>query len=213
MGAKDATSTSPRRPRADGIRSREAILEGAARLATVEGLDGLSIGRLSTEIGMSKSGLFAHFGSKQDLQLATIDHAEEFFDRVVIDPAMTAAPGLARMRALSESFFAYLESGVFPGGCFFASVAAELAPREGPVRERIRDFSVRFTGLLAAEAAAARDRGEVAASTDPEQLAFEVDSLMLGANSAFALFGDPAVIDRARTGIEAILKGAGGGRA
>jgi AcrR family transcriptional regulator len=212
MGAEAATTTSPRRRRADGIRSREAILDGAARLATVEGLDGLSIGRLSAEIGMSKSGLFAHFGSKQDLQVATVGYGEEYFDREVIGPAMTAEPGLARVRALSESFFAYLESGVFPGGCFFASAAAELAPREGPVRDRIRDFLARFTGLLAAEAAMARERGEVDASIDPEQLAFEVDSLMLGANSAFVLFGDPAVIERARIGIEAILKGAGGDR-
>ena len=203
--------TSPRRRRADGIRTREAILDGATRLATVEGLDGLSIGRLSAEIGMSKSGLYAHFGSKQDLQLATIDAAEELFEREVTGPAIAAEAGIARVRALCERFFEYLR--VYPGGCFFASAAAELAPREGPVRERIQEFLAGFGGRFAAEVAAARDRGELDASADPEQLAFEIDSMLLGANAAFVMFGDPVAIERARTGIEGILKGAGGERA
>ena len=199
MGTEAATHiTSPRRRRADGIRSREAILDGASRLATVEGLDGLSIGRLSAEIGMSKSGLYAHFGSKEQLQLATIDYAEGVFDRGVIEPALEAPAGRERVVALSEAFFRYLQA--FPGGCFFASAAAELAPREGPVRERIRDFSGRFMGLL---------EHELSDRADPAQLAFEIDALMLGANAAYVLFGDPAAIDRARAGIDRVLEAAG----
>jgi AcrR family transcriptional regulator len=180
--------------RADGIRSREAILDGASRLATVEGLDGLSIGRLSDEIGMSKSGLYAHFGSKEQLQLATIDYAEAIFQREVIDPALAAPAGRERVIALSEAFFEYLQA--VPGGCFFASAAAELAPREGPVRERIRAFLTGFIGLIE------RELGDA-------QLAFEVDALMLGANASYTLFGDPAAIDRARAGIERTLEAAG----
>ena len=204
----DAETLPRRRARADGVRSRAAILAGAARLATVEGLDGLSIGGLSDEIGMSKSGLYAHFGSKLDLQLATVDYAEEVFDREVVGPGLDHAPGLPRVRGVCEAFFRYLEDDVFPGGCFFASAAAELGPRKGPVRDRIREFAIRFVGLLEAELEMARTGGDLAAAAEPAQLAFELDALMLGANSAYILFGDPAAIERARAGVERLLDAA-----
>jgi len=196
-------TTTERRQRSDGQRSRAAILEGATRLATVDGLEGLSIGRLSAEIGMSKSGLYAHFGSKEELQLATVGAAEQVFDREVITPALAAAPGLPRVRALVERFFGYIE--LYPGGCFFASTAVELAGREGPVRERIREFVTRFIGVLEAELAVAIDAGELGADVDPAQLAFELDALMLGANNGFVLFGDRAPIEMARAAIERAL--------
>jgi AcrR family transcriptional regulator len=203
----DADTLPQRRRRADGIRSREAILDGASRLATVEGLDGLSIGRLSSEIGMSKSGLYAHFGSKEQLQLATIGYAEGIFDRDVIEPGLRAAAGRARVIAWCEAFFDYLRA--FPGGCFFASAAAELAPREGPVRDRIREFVAGFIGLFEGELETARTAGELDANADAAQLAFEIDSMLLGANSAFVLFGGEAAIERARAGIERLLEAAG----
>src|SRR3954465_14746757 len=112
----------PRRRRSDGERSRTAILHEAARLATVEGLDGLSIGRLADAVGMSKSGLFAHFGSKEELQLATIETAWALFGELVIAPALAAPTGLERLVALTENFLRHVEESVFPGGCFFASV-------------------------------------------------------------------------------------------
>src|SRR6185369_636927 len=115
-----------RRRRSDGERSRTAILDQAARLATVEGIEGLSLGRLADAVGMSKSGLFAHFRSKEELQLATIETADAIFQAEVVDPARDAPPGIPRLRALGEAFLAHLERGVFPGGCFFASVAAEI---------------------------------------------------------------------------------------
>src|ERR1051326_1281146 len=115
---------------------RAAILDEAARLATVEGLAGLSIARLADAVGMSKSGLFAHFGSKEDLQLATIETASAIFAAEVIEPAYDAPPGLARLRALAERFLAHVEGRVFPGGCFFASVAAEMDTHPGPVRDQ-----------------------------------------------------------------------------
>src|SRR3954451_8462415 len=114
-------ATKERKRRSDGVRSRNAILREAAQLATVEGLAGLSIARLADAVGMSKSGLFAHFGSKEELQLATIDTASEIFTEQVIAPALTAAGGLERLRALAERFLIHVEENVFPGGCFFAS--------------------------------------------------------------------------------------------
>src|SRR3954470_20735610 len=112
---------SPRRQRSDGERSRAAILHEAARLATVEGLDGLSLARLADAVGMSKSGLFAHFGSKEELQLATVEAARTTFDELVVSPAAEAAPGLPRLRAYIERFLDHVQEGVFPGGCFFIS--------------------------------------------------------------------------------------------
>src|SRR5262245_2029781 len=121
----------PRRRRSDGERSRSAILREAAQLATVEGLDGLSISRLADAVGMSKSGLFAHFGSKEELQLATIEAARAVFVEQVIEPASAAPPGLERLRQLAENFLRHVEGSVFLGGCFFASVAAEMDTRPG----------------------------------------------------------------------------------
>src|SRR5215475_8411949 len=113
-------SSAPRHPRADGERARAAILRAAASLATVDGLEGLSIGNLAAAIGMSKSGLYAHFGSKQELQLATVAEAERIFDEEVVQPALAARPGVAQLAAVCEAFFGYLQDRTFPGGCFFA---------------------------------------------------------------------------------------------
>src|SRR6476659_9854704 len=117
--------------RSKGQLSRENILLAAAKLATTKGLDGLSIGDLAAEVGMSKSGLYAHFKSKEDLELATIDTAAEIFEREVLQRGMSAPAGLPRLRALVDSFLAHLERRVFPGGCFFAAVAMELDSRPG----------------------------------------------------------------------------------
>src|SRR5579862_8875519 len=127
------TDLGPRKRRADGEKSRNAILREAAQLATVEGLGGISIGRLATAVGMSKSGLFAHFGSKQELQLATIEVAGDVYNELVVAPALREPTGLGRLQALVEHFLEHVESDVYPGGCFFASVAAEMDTHPGPV--------------------------------------------------------------------------------
>src|SRR5262249_19241028 len=111
-----------RKRRSDGERSRNTILREAAQLATVEGIDGLSISRLADAVGMSKSGLFAHFDSKEELQLATIQTAGALFSERVIEPASVAPTALERLRQLAENFLRHVEGNVFPGGCFFASV-------------------------------------------------------------------------------------------
>jgi AcrR family transcriptional regulator len=191
---------SRRKPRADGERTRRAILITAARLATVEGLDGLSIGRLAQETGMSKSGLFAHFGSKEELQLATIAVADEIFEEDVLRPAL-AAEGLGRVEALCDRFLAHVERGVFPGGCFFASAAAELDTRPGRVRDRVVAVLRAWTGMMEEAIAAAVAAGEADPGTDPAQLAFEVNALLAEANGRHLLSGDPAAFAMARRGI------------
>jgi len=140
--------TRQRKPREDGLRSRATILNAAARLATVEGLEGLSIGRLAEHIGMSKSGLYAHFGSKEELQLATIETASEIFQAQVVGPTESVESPLARLEALCEAFVEHLARRVFPGGCFFASAAAEFDTHPGPVKEVIASYSKGWLELL-----------------------------------------------------------------
>ena len=129
-------------PHSKGQSSRATILLAAAKLATTKGLDGLSIGDLAAEVGMSKSGLYAHFKSKEELELATIETASDIFDREVLRPAMAAPAGSQRIRALADSFLAHLERRVFPGGCFFAAVAMELDTRPGPARDRVVEVQI-----------------------------------------------------------------------
>src|SRR5574338_1431741 len=158
----DTTATRRRAPRSDGIRTRQAILEEAARLATVEGLDGLSLARLAERVGMSKSGLFAHFGSKEERELATVERATEIFDEVVVRPAADLEDGLERLRALLESFLGHVEVAVFPGGCFFASASAELDTRAGPVRERALGVVSEWTESLEGAVRDAQGEGLIA---------------------------------------------------
>jgi AcrR family transcriptional regulator len=202
------TTSKSRKPRSDGERSRSAILHEAARLATVEGIDGLSISRLADAVGMSKSGLFAHFGSKEELQLATIDTAGAIFAEYVLEPAAAAPTGLERLRQLAENFLRHVEGDVFPGGCFFASVAAELDTRPGPVRDRAIRVVEEWVLLLEEAARDAQVEGAIDASEDPVQLAFEVDAFLLLANAHFVISGDPAALDRARRAIERRLAAA-----
>jgi AcrR family transcriptional regulator len=194
-------STTERRRRSDGERSRRAILDASARLATVEGIDGLSIGGLARAIGMSKSGLYAHFGSKEELQLATIATAEEVFNADVIAPAMQSDDGLPRAQALCERFLSHVERGVFPGGCFFSSVAAELDTRPGPVRDRIATFLSEWVELIASSLAAAQRQGDLNSDASIDQIAFELNAMLAQANAVFLLYGDRKAFDLARRAI------------
>ena len=188
----------PRQRRADGERTRRAILSRAASLATVDGLEGLSIGNLAAATGISKSGLYAHFGSKQELQLATVEEAERILEEEVVQPALAAAPGLGQLAAACEAFFSYVERRVFPGGCFFAATSLEMGARPGPVRDRLATVQSDFTALLRTFAATAIKQHELAASEDPDRLAFELHSILLGADTKFVLHDDPAVMSLAR---------------
>jgi AcrR family transcriptional regulator len=197
------TTPSPgsgRRQRSDGEKSRAAILDAATRLATVEGLDGLSIGRLAEHTGMSKSGLYAHFGSKEELQLATIDAASEIFVREVIEPARSAE-GSARLEALADAFLSYLDRRVFPGGCFFAAAQAELDTHPGPVREKLRETGRRWLDYIERQVRGAQEMGDLRADEDAAQLAFELDAMLKMATAVFVLQDDPTALDRARRGV------------
>src|SRR4051812_17680701 len=188
-----------RRRRADGERTRSAILRGAASLATIDGLDGLSIGNLASAIGMSKSGLYAHFGSKEELQLATVAEAERILGEEVIESALAARPGLAQLAAACEAFLSYVQRRVFPGGCFFAATSMEMGARPGPVKDRLAAIQSEFTELLRSFAATALEQDELPAGEDPDRLAFELHAVLLGADTKFVLHDDPAVLDLARS--------------
>jgi AcrR family transcriptional regulator len=195
-----------RKPREDGLRSRKTILDAAARLATVEGLEGLSIGRLAEHIGMSKSGLYAHFGSKEELQLATVETASEIFREQVVQPTEAVERPLARLEALCEAFVEHLERRVFPGGCFFASAAAEFDTHPGPVKEEIASSARDWLALLEDLVAQAQHDGELDPSDDAAQIAFELDAYLLMANTYFLLENEPASLDRARAAVRARLE-------
>ena len=187
-----------RRRRSDGEHSRAVILDAAARLATVEGIEGLSIGRLADEVGMSKSGLFAHFGSKEELQLATVEAAEEVFTAQVTAAAATAASARERLDRLLDAYLRYLVRDTFPGGCFFASVLAEVDMRPGPVRDRLVAFLGEWLGQLGRTVREAQAEGALDAAEDPEQLVFEIEAILLYANAQHVVSRAAEPIDRAR---------------
>jgi AcrR family transcriptional regulator len=205
-GATKQRKPAARRQRSDGERSRAAILNEAARLATVEGISGLSLSRLADAVGMSKSGLFAHFGSKEELQLATIETANGIFDEQVLDQAAKTSGGLERLRALLDSYLRYVESGTFPGGCFFASVIVEVSMQPGAVRDRLVAFMADWIGRLEAAVRDAQREGELDESEDPAQLAFELESFLLLANTQFTVAQSHEPIARGQRAIERRLE-------
>jgi AcrR family transcriptional regulator len=171
-------------------------------MATVEGLDGLSLARLADAVGMSKSGLFAHFGSKEELQLATIDAASTIFDELVIEPAGKEAAGLPRLRAYVALFLQHVEEAVFPGGCFFVSAMGELDAQPGPARDGALAFSQRWLALLAQQVMEAQATGELDPTADPSQIAFELNAYMVLGNMQFVATSNPAALDRVRVAVE-----------
>jgi AcrR family transcriptional regulator len=179
-----------------GSQTRASILDRAVHLASVEGLEGLTIGRLAAELRMSKSGLFGHFGSKQELQLATIGAAAARFKGRVIDPALELPDGAPRLRAMAERYLDQLQD--YPGGCFWAATSAEYDDRPGPVRDAIAGALEAWTGELERQA-------KIAGVEHPERFAFELFSLVMGANARYRLSGDERVFGYAREALERLL--------
>ena len=202
-----------RRPRADGERTRGAILRAAASLATVDGLEGLSIGNLAAAIGMSKSGMYAHFGSKQELQLATVEEAGRILAEEVVQPALAAPPGLAQLVAVCDAFFDYLQRRVFPGGCFFVAAALEMGTRPGPVKERVAALQSEFVALVRGFAVTAVEQHELPTREDPDRLAFELYGIMLAADTNFVLHDDPKALKLAGQIVRQRLGVSNGGNA
>lgn len=176
-----------RRPR--GLKTRHAILRKAVNLASLEGLEGLTIGKLASALGISKSGLFAHFGSKEDLQCAVVEAAREIFVEKVIRPAYEFH-GLKRLRTLCENWLAYGEGKIFAGGCFFSAASLEFDDRPGRVRDRIVELMKKWLGNLEHAAYDAQLEGEIRKEVDVHKLAFEIQALAMGANWSSRLFRD-----------------------
>ncbi|HEY6379293.1 MAG TPA: TetR/AcrR family transcriptional regulator, partial [Candidatus Dormibacteraeota bacterium] len=191
---------------ARGLETRQSILVAASAIASVEGLEGLTLGRLAAELSMSKSGLFAHFGSKEELQLATIEHARQLYVDQVILPALARPRGIAALHGLCDEYVALMERRVFPGGCFFAGAMAEFDARPGIVRDTIASVQRRWLDLLESAARDAIHNGELEGGIDPAQLGFELEAAMLSANWYFHLYGDTAFFTRARSAVQGAIR-------
>ncbi len=189
-----------------GERTRHTILDVAASLATEEGLEPLSIGRLAEATELSKSGLYAHFGSKEELQLATVDHAAALFVREVIAPAREAPRGLARVWALCENMIDYSERQVFPGGCFFAATSSEFNNRPGHVRDRIQTMVRTWLSYLEHAVEQAQETGELTQGLSARALAFQLDAFAQAANAQYQLFQTDAVFGEARRAVRERLE-------
>lgn len=201
----------PRR-RSDGEQTHAAILEAAMRLASIEGLSSLTIGRLAREVGASRSGVFAHFRSKQRLQQETIAAASEVFEREVVRPGLDAPEGLAQLEGFCEAYLSYVERQVFPGGCFFAQLLAEFDAPEGAIHDEVATFQQGGVALLEDLIGTAQQHGELDPSVDPGQLAFELYAPLELANYFSTLHRDPTIVDRGRKAVRAGLRGAGWSR-
>ena len=189
-----------------GQETHQNILKAALHITSMEGLESLSIGRLATELGMSKSGLFAHFGSKEGLQLATLEAAREIIVKKVIQPAIQEPSGIPRLWNLCMRWVDYMESGVFKGGCIFAGASAEFDGRPGPVRDLVEKNMGDWLQSIAKLVNKAVEKKELNATVDAEQLAFEINSLFIGANWSLQLFKDKTACRKARRAIEKRLR-------
>jgi len=189
-----------------GERTRESILRVAVDLASMEGLEGLTIGRLASALKMSKSGLFAHFGSKQDLQLATVAMASEIFKEKVVLPALAENKGMPRLWALCERWLSHVENKVFAGGCFFTAASFEFDSRPGPVRASIVEAMSQWLSTLARAIAEAQEIGHLKAEVKANQLALEIYSMAVGGHWASQLLGQRTALANARETIRTRLQ-------
>jgi AcrR family transcriptional regulator len=186
--------------------TKQRILDRAAALASTEGLERVTIGRLADDLGMSKAGLYGHFGSKERLQLETLAFSARVFARHVTVPAERAPAGLPRLWALCTMYLDYVANGVFPGGDFFVTVANEYDTRPGPIRDEIARVIGQWMGLLETLASRAVELGHLV-QCDPVQVAFEIEAMLVAGNHVYRLNDDPRALDLARTGIAQRLEG------
>jgi len=195
----------PRRSQADVADSRASAVEAAIDLASVEGLEGITIGRLAGELAMSKSGLIGRFGDKEALQRAVLAAAVQRFTDAVWRPAARSAPGLPRLEAIVEAWIGHLRGDVFPGGCFVTTASVEYDARPGALHDDVAAAVGRWLGVLRAEAARAREDGDLPADRDPADVAFELHSLASGGSVAGRLTGDAGALDRTRAAMRRVL--------
>jgi AcrR family transcriptional regulator len=200
-------SMSPRKSAAEALGTRDRIIRRSTAIASVTGLEGLTIGRVASDLGMSKAGVLGHFGSKEALQLAALDGASAVFARLVWQPAEREPAGLARLTAICEGWIRYLdrERELFPGGCLFTTAAVEFDARQGPLHDAVARLFRRWSGRLRIEVRAAVHNGELPPDTDPEQIAFEILGVFMALNHALQLFADTHATDRTRQALGRLL--------
>lgn len=186
--------------------TRAAVTATAVDLASIEGLEGLTIGGLAGEMAMQKSSVFSLFGSKHELQLATLEAAVEQFTNEVWGPVADERPGMARLLALCDSWLAYHEREVMPGGCFLTTATIEFDARPGPLRDAVASVMKRWLGVLEREVALAVDAGDLPAGTEPADVAFQLNALASAASYGFQLSRDPEVLRRARRSMRRTLR-------
>jgi AcrR family transcriptional regulator len=186
--------------------SRADTLDAAVQLASIVGLEGLTIGALAERLEMSKSGLIGRFGSKQELQLAALAQAAKVFREAVYEPAVARRTGLERLAAICDAWVVYLADPPFPGGCFLTTASVEFDARPGPVRDEVKRVMRRWIRVLEREARTAIDAGELPGDRDPGAVAFTLNALAVGANCHFQLHRDPAALQRARRAMADVLE-------
>ncbi|MFJ6838443.1 TetR/AcrR family transcriptional regulator [Streptomyces sp. NPDC091209] len=196
---------SPRKSVAETAATRDRILKSALALASTEGLEGLTIGRLATDLSMSKAGVIGHFGSKEALQLAVLDAAVERFTLRVPARAVGARPGTERLARAYDEWIAYMSEGEGHGGCLLTSVASEFDGRPGPVRDAVRTALGAWTAYVLAELNTAIETRQLPERTDVDQLAFELGGVILAAGQSIKLHHDPQAPTRARRAIARLL--------
>ena len=194
-----------RRSVADARDTRALILRRAADLASVEGLEGLTIGRLAADLDMSKAGVIGHFGSKEELQLATLELAADIFRQAVWEPAEHEQPGLPRLLAITRSWTDYIRKPAFAGGCFIAMTSFEFSGREGRVHDELARVTRRWRRTLEHEVEQAVENGELPEGTDPRQVAFGLEALASGAGSAAGLQGDTDAADMSLAAMRSVI--------
>lgn len=190
-----------------GDQTRDRLIQLGAGLARVDGLEGLTIGNLASAAGMSKSGVFAHFGSREDLQLCILDAASQAFSDLVFRPALRERRGLPRLKTIARNWLAFLRGmGSDEGGCIMMAAASEYDDRPGPVRDRVQTMQRRLRSELERAVQMAIDAGDLRADSDAAQFAFELYALVLGTHHDLRLFGSEAAAPRAERAFEALLK-------
>jgi AcrR family transcriptional regulator len=197
----------PRRSNAEAAQTRAAIIERAVSTASVEGLEGVTIGRLAGDLGLSKAGVIGHFGSKTDLQRATLRQAQRIFRDQVWVPAQDKPAGLARLRAICDAWIAHVTKSPFPGGCFMCTASTEWDAREGELHDDVKDGWERWRAVLRHEAAAAIAAGELPGDMPDaaDQVAFELMSIAMGLNQSLQLLADRRAAARARRAMHRVL--------
>ncbi|MHB1567862.1 MAG: TetR/AcrR family transcriptional regulator [Solirubrobacteraceae bacterium] len=195
----------PRRSADQVADARAKTLDAAVQLASVVGLEGLTIGGLAEQLQMSKSGLVGRFGSKVELQLAALERAAEIFREAVYEPALVHPPGIARLNAICDAWISYLADPPFRGGCFLTTASVEFDARPGPVKEEVQRVMNRWLGVLEREARIAIEHEALSRATDPKEVAFALNAVAVGANCHYQLHGDSQALARARHTLALVL--------